>query len=703
MEQQLPVSGHLAPRYSEYQTHLSRHQWILKLGLPALTLMLPLGSVYAETTGFTDIAKEPSMNLQFTRAPSASRALLQQLYEDSLIEPVSPELANTTTPHRTGGFPGVALLDHDNDGDTDIYVTNGPGAANALFSNQLTETGELGFKDLSLVSGADAIDQDSNGVCFGDLDNDGDEDLYVLGRESENHVYENVNGRFEQVLVHGAEAGNQSHISCSMGDINGDGLLDIAVANVFNLDNAQALQSVPYALNQKNQLFLNNGSLTFTDVSETSGIQTMSLGGTDDPQPPTISWAVAMIDIDQDGDTDIVFGDDQAGYPNLARGGFDRGYIQVFLNDGSGQFSNAPIALNENSSAAWMALAFGDLDCNGTLDLFASNLGSYMFEAFGLPSTLQAEATRWLLGNGDGSFEDTLATNASAFGWGNAIADFDNDGDPDIVYHGAMDVNTAITHDNPGMLLENQDCTANFTENNQAFRGDYTLRGTQGVATADLDQDGYVDVVSVSNHTIDPAMPFFISPAQYGSELDASARFYLPMVPDSDTGLLRWTGVEILPGDLAVEINQGHGAGAVSVKAKGTSGLLRKGKTNRSGVGAIVRFTPNNLPTAMVPIVAGSSFTSQHALDAHFGMGNAQRGKVEVLWPGGVRNRLYNVRAGERVVIPEIPCRFDDGSRFGRYAKCVNRSVNRLRHADVITRYEANRLRRSAYLAYFEG
>lgn len=703
MKVPLKDNSRLCKDCSAYQKPYAQYHWVFGMSVLFLTSFIPVSGLLAQSIAFTDIAKDPSMNLEFSRAPSASRELLQQLYEDSLLEPVSPDIANSTTPHRTGGFPGVALLDYDNDGDTDIYVTNGPGAANGLFSNQLMESGHLGFKDFSLLSGADAIDQDSNGVCFGDLDNDGDEDLYVLGRESENYLYENRGSHFERVIAHGAEAGNYSHISCSMGDIDSDGLLDIVVANIFALDNAQALQAVPYDLNERNQLFHNEGSLMFKDVSESSGILNMSLGGTDDPQPPTISWAVAMIDIDQDGDSDIVFGDDQAGFPNEARGGFDRGYIQIFLNDGTGQFSNAAVALNENSSAAWMALAFGDLDCNGTLDLFASNLGSYMFEAFGLPSNLQAEATRWLLGNGDGSFSDTQASAASVFGWGNAIADFDNDGDPDIVYHGAMDLNTVITHDNPGVLLENQGCTAHFLENFTAFRGDYTLRGTQGVATADLDQDGYVDVVSVSNHTIDPAMPFFTSPAQYGSELDATARYYLPMAPDPISGLLSWTGVEILPGDLAVEINNGSGDGAVSIKAVGTKGILYRGKTNRSGVGALVRFTPQDLPTASVPVVAGSSFTSQHALEAHFGMGDARHGKLEVLWPSGVRNRLYHVRQGERVLMPEIPCRFDNGTRFWHYAYCVKESLKQLRRDRIITRYEAYRLRYSAFLAYFES
>ncbi len=672
---------------------------LLQMGI-ALGL-LP-GAVLATSISFTNIAGDPAMNLGFERSRSESYSLLLDLYEESLVRPLTLNEVFARAPHRPGGFPGVALLDHDGDGDLDIYVTNGPGSANGLFSNQLVETGRLGFLDLSADSGADATDLDSNGVCFGDMDNDGDEDLYVLGREAQNRLYENIGGAFVEVLKHGAEGGTESHISCSMGDIDGDGLLDVVVSNAFNLENALALVAVPYDLNQRNHLFRNLGGLTFSDVTASSGILKMDLGGTSDPQPPTISWAVAMVDIDRDGDIDIVFGDDQAALPNEARGGFDRGYIQVFLNDGGGNFVNAPVALNEFSSAAWMGLGFGDLNCDGRLDIFGSNLGDYMFAALGSPFELGSEATRWILGNGDGTFTDPQVGYATVFGWGNGVADLDNDGDQDLLYHGAMDLNAIITHDNPGVVLENQDCSATFVQNLSAFRGDYTLRGTQGVATGDLDQDGYIDVVTVSNHNIDPAIPFVTSPAQYGSELDKSANFYLTMPADPLTELLSWGGIETFNGDLTVEINDGFGNGAVSFQTVGSVGVTGNGRNNRSGIGAVVSFTPRGGDTVTVPIVGGSSFVSQHALEAHFGMGRSRRGTVEVQWPGGVRNRLYKVFAGERLMLPEIPCSIDSKGRFRRYAQCVSEALDDLKDAGKISRRHAVRLYTSAIIAFFD-
>jgi hypothetical protein len=674
--------------------------------LKLTTLLVAAASAALAQTpriSFSNIARDPAMNLSgFKRARSAGYAQLMEAYRRSQTAPMSMGQVFAQTPHATGGFSGVALIDFDRDGDTDIYVTNGPGAANGLFRNLLKETGKLGFQDVSAVSGADATDQDSNGVCFGDVDNDGDEDLYVLGRESANRLYENLGGRFREVKGHGAEGGSLSHVSCSMGDIDGDGLLDIAVSNVFKFENGLALVAVPYEKNQHNQLFRNSGRLTFTDVSESSGILEMALGGTTDSRPPTISWAVAMVDIDRDGDIDIVFADDQAAMPTAAAGGFDRGYVQIFLNDGRGRFRNAPVRLNGYSSGDWMSLGFGDFDCNGTLDLFGSNLGDYMFAALGMPSRPGAEASRWLLGHGNGAFWDPPASSATAFGWGSAVADLDNDGDHDVLYHGALNVNAVITQDNPGVVLENQACRAQFIENLKAFRGDYTMRGTQGVAAGDLDRDGYIDVVTASSHNIPAAMPFFLSPAKHGSALDATSRFYLPMIPDPITGMFRWGGLETLPGDLTVEINNGEGRAAATFAAAGGVGVAPGARNNRSGIGAIVTFTPLGGRTVSLPVVGGSSFMSQHALEAHFGMDNAPTGTVEIQWPGGVHNRLYRVRAGERLVLPEIPCSIDSLESIGGYDGCVRRALESYVKAGVVSGDHALRLQASALDAYYD-
>ena len=78
-------------------------------------------------------------------------------------------------------------------------------------------------------------------------------------------------------------------------------------------------------------------------------------------------------------------------------------------------------------------------------------------------------------------------------------------------------------------------------------------------------------------------------------------------------------------------------------------------------------------------------------------------GRAEVIWPGGVRNRLYGVSAYERITFPEIPCGYDASwNTFGEYAACVNEALDDLHGAGVLTIGEKIRLKISAVIAYFD-
>src|SRR5262249_35005874 len=83
---------------------------------------------------------------------------------------------------------------------------------------------------------------------------------------------------------------------------------------------------------------------------------------------------------------------------------------------------------------------------------------------------------------------------------------------------------------------------------------------------------------------------------------------------------------------------------------------------------------------------------SQSSLIAGFGLGQAAQGTLDVLWPGGTRNRLYDVQNGERVVVPEIPCSITgQWKNFGEYNSCVHRAINDLRQAHVVTEEQGAR------------
>lgn len=98
---------------------------------------------------------------------------------------------------------------------------------------------------------------------------------------------------------------------------------------------------------------------------------------------------------------------------------------------------------------------------------------------------------------------------------------------------------------------------------------------------------------------------------------------------------------------------------------------------NRDGIGANVFFTPEGVKTSIRPIFGGSSYASQDALAANFGLGQAASGDVEVVWPGGVRNKLYGLAHGERITFPELPCSYDgEWANQGQYVKCVSQALN---------------------------
>lgn len=680
----------------------------IRLGL--FILILGFGGTagaYAEGgVTFTDIAADHG--LAYSRTVSANIAVFDQLSQLPVFTldllPASP-----LKPH---GAPGVALLDFEGDGDLDIYVTNGPGTANSLFVNQLHESGNLGFLEGAAAAGLEATDQDSSGVCFGDTDNDGDRDLLVLSPEDDSRFFINRgDGTFADASAAAGFGGaGLRSTSCSFGDVDGDGLLDVAISNT-TVDWANSLGIVvPFDFNQHNQIFINRGGNVFEDVTATSGIR--NTRGFFPPLfdgQPTLSWAIALVDIDGDGDVDLVHADDQGGVPFARDGGVDRGLIHVFENDGSGFFTDTSAATA--TPGAWMGLAFGDLDGDDRMDLFGSNLGDYATTPITSLDPVYGDfaiyflgdlASRWFLGDGHGGFSDPGVGDlvATTFGWGASISDLDNDADLDIVFHGGLYFGP-IAQGSPGNILLG-DGAGGFRQDALALAQstDHELRNVQGVATGDLDRDGFVDIVSVSNFDIPADGPLAIYNHGWGSSVDFG-RYTQIFRPIEPLGSSVFSGVELELGSLSVEISSGNDNRSFAVRTLGSIGLTAAGKVNRDGIGAIVTASVDGRRTSR-PVVGGASYASQDSLELVFGMAQARRSSVEVLWPGGVRNRLRHVRPGERIVFPEIPCSFDaDWPSFGAYLRCVKGALGDLVEADAIDRRTSLRLLISAIDAFF--
>jgi enediyne biosynthesis protein E4 len=648
----------------------------------------------ADEIRFVDVARQPWRGIHYHRVRSATNALFDAIK----AQPVVLQEEFPLKPLKARGAPGVALLDYDGDGDLDLYVTNGPGAPNSLYKSFLAETGHLAFLDVAVAAGVAATSQDSTGVCFGDLDNDGDEDLFVLGRAEPHRLFENRgNGTFADRTAHARVAGTGLTPSgCTMADFDGDGRLDLFVANTADWSTQLAILVEPFALNQPNELYRNLGGLRFADVSASSGLQNVA----------DISWATTAFDYDDDCDVDLFVANDQGGIPTANLGGIDRGFTRLYQNDGTGQFTDVTFDANLTSPGGYMGIAVADFNGDQILDVFVTNTGDWLNPFFGIPYVLGDQSTRWFLGGADGRFSDPLAVapGATPFGWGNAAFDYDNDGDTDLAYIGGLDAGPFVEKSNPGVLFRN-DGAANFVDQPTAFDSSLHLRRKDhGLAVGDLDQDGFVDVVTVSSFNIPSSTPMLPIPISWGSPFDGIAGF-APTFSRVAPGQFVWNGVALDDGTLTIELNSGgNGKGSVAVRTVGTVGLTSRGAVNRDGIGAVARFTPRGGTTAVQPVLGGASTASQSDKTLHFGLGTASRGDFEIRWPSCVKNKVYDVRNGERLVMPEIPCSYDGAwPSFQDYKRCVREALDDFVAARVIRSKDRSRLENSAIRAYREA
>lgn len=650
---------------------------------------------------YTDIVKDGSSGVSYERKPSPRLDQVDALKAQGFLN-LPNDVA--TFPMHARGKPGIAVFDFDNDGDLDIYVTNGPGAANSLLVNQLIETGELKFIDMATKAGVDATEHDSQGVVFGDINNDGYADIYVLNVAGPNILYlNNGDGTFMDITeTAGVGGGSRTSSSATFGDVNGDGLLDLYVGNFGTYIFANIFGS-PFGLTEHNQLFINQGNNTFVDASATSGIEDLNGFAAINAGAAGATWAVAAIDYDLDGDLDLFSLDDQGGMLVAADGGTDRGLIHLHVNDGSGNFTDKSVEIGVSLPGGWMGVSFGDFNSDGHLDFFATNLGTYGAQALAdFPSTFWEN--QWFLGTKDGTF--TVPANIpSVFGWGTSAFDYDNDGDTDIVYHGGLENPFLFFLDNPGLILKN-DGNANFAYDlNARSMTNHTLRSVHGSAVGDLNNDGFVDIVSVSNFDVPDNAPL-IPWAPVGTPLDGDVYFIPSFIPSETEPVAHLNpalipGMKVRNGTLSIEISSAdNGNNWAQFKLLGTKGIVSGGKANRDGIGAIVKFTPEGGKTIMQPVLGGSSHLSQDSIIVTVGLGKAAKGDVEILWPGGVKNVLRNVKAGERLTIPEIPVSYDAVISAPDYMHTIRASLNELSNKGFITEQYRERLHQSAVQAF---
>ena len=564
----------------------------------ASTMTASLGSIFGQTSGMSSGGSRTQSRFPPTGRPYSRFTDIAAQAGLNAVMTYGGEKSIKFIIESMGG--GCAFIDYDNDGWMDIFLLGGsrlegapPGASNRLYHNNRDGT----FTDVTIKAGL--LDTGWGcGVCVGDYNNDGYEDLFCTYYGHNKLYRNNGNGTFTDVTKSSGlyDAATRFGTGCSFFDYNRDGHLDLFVANYveFDLDHppipTMTNSTCTYEGTQvycgprglkagRHSLYRNNGDGTFTDVSDASGIS---------KHRGSYGMTAVTADFDNDGWPDIFLACDST--PSLL---LMNNHDGTFREEG---FDRGVAVSGDGFEQAGMGVGAGDIALTGNTSLLVTHF--------------QKEASGLFVNDGKAQFSDNtaesrLAVETAYVGWGAAIADFDNDGLPDLfwvtgnVYPEIEKKYPQYPFKGPRILFRNLG-DGTFEELTTDVDTAIAQRhASRGLAIGDFDNDGDLDI--------------------------------LIMNVNETPSLLR---NDAPPGNHWIKI-----------KLIGTS-------SNRSAIGARVTVRYGG-KRQMQEVRSQSSYLSCNDPRLHFGLGKVASAGIAIVWPNGVSEILGMIAADQLITVKE--------------------------------------------------